>query len=146
MKKKTATKRNTTKRNDRLEKAIEAVWGRPRAYSDHREFEYECRKYLAMLKWEAPTIEGITIAIGISRDTWERYRKEKGEFGQIVNYVERWITKWWINCASKAGRSNGAIFYISNFRPSEYKQRGAGESPDNPQYVKHITGMRAVKG
>ncbi len=140
-------KRNTTKRNARLEKAIDAVWGRPRIWDDPQEFDRECRIYIATLKWDAPSIEGITVHLGISRDTWERYRADKkSEIGKVIVIVETKMVAWWNTCLSRQGRAMGAQFKLKNFRPAEYKERGAGSDPDEPLHIKHITGMVIKRG
>lgn len=145
MTKRTAQKRNTTKRNARLEKAIANVWGRPRKYDDAEQFDYDCRVYLATLKWDAPTIEGICNHLGISRDTWNRYEKQPA-FKEVVARVRQFIKKWWLNTMSKQGRAVGCMFYIKNLQPDEYKDRGAGSSPDEPLHIKEITGMIIKRG
>ncbi len=54
---------------------------------------------------------------------------------------------WWLeNCATKQGRGIGAMFLLKNFRPTEYKDRTAGESEDMPLYTKQITGMVISRG
>lgn len=140
--KKNKTKRNATKRNARLQQAIAGAWGRPRKYDDLEEFDVLCRTYYATLKLNAPNIAGICAYLGISRDTWERYRK--GIFQVTCMALETKIEDYWVTRLKQPG--NGPLFYLKNFRPSEYKERGPGSSDDEPLHVKAITGMVIKRG
>lgn len=122
-------------------KPTKVMWGRPRAYDDAEEFDAACQKYFATLKFNAPNIAGMCVAIGISRDTWENYRKNRKElFGTIKN-AESLIEAWWVNRLKYPGA--GAIFYLKNFKPNDFKDRTPGDST-NP-LVMQITGMKISK-
>ncbi len=138
-------KKKKNNKKAKLEAAIAAVWGRPRKYTSVEEFEHECRVYCATLKWDAPTIEGICVHLGISRDTWNRYQKQE-DFKEVVERVRMFIKKWWLSTMTRQGRAVGCIFYIKNLEPSEYKDRGAGSSEDEPIHLLQITGMRISSG
>lgn len=134
-----STKKRSTRGKSKGEKVL---WGRPRAYERSDEFEKECRAYFKALKWNAPNIAGIVVFLGISRDTWERYRKQKDFCGTIMN-VEYLIESWWVNRLKMPGA--GAIFYLKNFRSDIYKERTPGDA-DNPFISEvRITGMRVSK-
>lgn len=119
------------------------AWGRPRAFDDVQEFGALCKGYFVNLKKKAPNIAGICVYLGISRDTWYEYRKDK-KFSDTIKDVELAVESWWVDRLRYPGA--GPIFYLKNFRPEHYKERGVGDSPENPVHIKQITGMRIVRG
>lgn len=110
-------------------------------YEDNDEFRATCQAYFRSLRiWNKPSISGICLWLGITRETWYQYKKTRKDLRETVDAVELAIETAWID---KLGSSYaaGAIFYLKNFRPDEWKDRSAGESPDNPIFTQQITGM-----
>lgn len=119
------------------------VWGRPRAFDDAEEFKALCQGYFASLKFNAPNIAGLCVFLGISRETWYDYKKKRKEFSDTIKQTELCVESWWVNRLKSPGA--GAIFYLKNFRPKEFKDRTPGEE-GNPIFVTaRITGMRIMK-
>lgn len=113
------------------------------AYATSEEFMEACRGYFASLKKsDAPNISGLAVSIGISRFTWYEYKKAHKQFSNTINVVEKTIEQWWVNRLAKSSPI-GAIFYLKNFKPSDYKDRVSGD-PESPISVQ-ITGMRISK-
>lgn len=135
--------RQTPKKKKRV-RGGRIVWGRPTKYATAELFETACRKYFSSLKfWTGPSIAGLCVSIGLSRETWYDYKKKRKEFSDTIRTVEMTIEAWWVDRLSKQG-AVGAIFYLKNFKPDEYKDRVPGDSPKNPQWLQ-ITGMKITK-
>lgn len=120
--------------------------GRPRAFDTAEEFKEHCIAYFKALKfWNMPSISGLCAFLNISRETFYDYGKTKGDdFKEVVRNVRYIIESAWVDRLPKPG-AIGAIFYLKNFDPANWKDRAAGESEDNPLYTKQITGIRVVK-
>lgn len=130
-----------TAKKKKKSKATKIMWGRPRSYETAEEFDKACQNYFANLKFNAPNIAGLCVSIGVSRDTWYEYRKKRGEFSDTVRSVEGLIESWWVNRLKHPGA--GSIFYLKNFKPTEYKDRISGD-PEAPLSMQ-ITGMKITK-
>lgn len=120
------------------------VWGRPRTHDDAEEFKSLCLGYFVNIKKKAPNIAGICVYLGISRETWYDHKKRRKDLRETITNVELTIESWWVDRLKYPGA--GSIFYLKNFRPTEFKERGAGSDPDEPLHVKHITGVVIKRG
>lgn len=122
------------------------IWGRPRAYEMVDDFEKACRKYFASMGfWQKPNITGLCLYLGISRETWHNYKEKRKDFFDTIRGAEMMIETAWVDRLGSSSSPIGAIFYLKNFKPKDWKDRAAGDSPENPVYTKQITGMKISK-
>lgn len=129
------------KKSKKKSKATKVVWGRPMAYDDPKEFDKACQRYFATLKFNAPNLAGLLLSLGIaSRQTWLNYKKRK-DFLDTISFVEFAIESYWTGRLKYPGA--GSIFYLKNFKPTEYKDRISGD-PEAPLSMQ-ITGMKITK-
>lgn len=117
--------------------------GRPNSYDTAEEFHAACVGYFKALKrWNMPNISGLCVFLGISRETWYAYKKNRKEFSDTIRNSEYIIESTWLDRLPRPG-AIGAIFYLKNFRPDRYKDRISGD-PEAPLTMQ-ITGMRIVR-
>lgn len=138
-------RRRTLKKSAKKARKVKVtVWGRPQTYTadDADLFDRKCQAYFAGLKFNAPNIAGLCLFLGMSRETWYAYRKERKEFSDSIRNSEQMVESWWVNRLKYPGA--GSIFYLKNFRPEYYKDRTPGDDPNEPLNVR-ITGMRITK-
>lgn len=112
------------------------------AYKSQEDFHKAVLRYFDLLKKkDAPNKSGLCLHLDISRETLNTYKKK---YPDTISLANERIKNWWINRLSKSSPI-GAIFYLKNLDPLEFKDRTPGDA-DNPFVADmRITGMTIKK-
>lgn len=102
-----------------IDKGLESrKMGRPVAFETPEDFAKLAKEYFKDLyrisgKYSMPTKAGLLIQLGISRETYNDYKK-KPEFSDTIKGVEKFIELSWNERLSAPVQASGAIFYLKN--------------------------------
>ena len=114
--------------------------GRPPKYSSEEDLRTEITAYFAQCdkKHEMPNKAGLCLFLGISRDTYNEYKKTR--FPDAIKASEATIEDAWVQ--RLAGTTpTGAIFYLKNAFSDDYRDRhetdvtSKGEKVQGFQYI-----------
>lgn len=100
------------------------VTGRPKSIQSAAELEERMIGYLnEMGRWGLPSKAGLAFALGITRDTLNRYEKEEG-FSDILSHWYAYFEDRWVQNLARPN-ATGTIFYLKN----TYGYRDVIENP-----------------
>ena len=97
--------------------------GRPPKYNTTEEFQKKCDKYFkdCIDKTKIPNKAGLCIALNITRETYNQYKK-KDKFSDAIKKAESVIEEAWVQRLNHSA-ATGAIFYLKNAFRKIYKDR-----------------------
>jgi hypothetical protein len=94
-------------------KVVKGIIGRPVAISSVSEMEDRIIEYLNSLsRWGLPTKAGLAFALGVHRDTLNKYEKEAG-FSDILKHWYQFFEDRWVQNLARPN-ATGTIFYLKN--------------------------------
>ena len=133
MKKVIKNKKTIIKPEIIIENDNKSLGGRPAKYNSAEELDKKLEQYLVYCEFEPgnkgrlkkrrpsliPNKAGFCLFLGISRDTYNEYRKR---FPDAIKKADVTIEEQWVQ-RLKTNAPTGAIFYLKNAFKSEYKDR-----------------------
>ena len=96
--------------------------GRPPKYKSDKLLVAKAQEYFALCEKarQLPEKAGLCLALGISRETYSQYKKDK--FPDAIKGFELYIESNWVRRLSGQA-ATGAIFYLKNAFSADYRDR-----------------------
>ncbi len=101
--------------------------GRPPSFKNVQELRNKAEAYFAKCEKKKlpPEKASLCLALGISRETYSKYRKEP-DFTDTIKECDSLIQSWWVRRLSGQA-ATGAIFYLKNAFKEDFKDKYEGD-------------------
>lgn len=107
--------------------------GSKKSFQTPEEVETACMEYFSSLQLQAlnektgqyetywrvgPTMAGLAMALGISKETLRRYGRSE-EFGDVIDWAKEVICEFYETAVQRPGNQSGIIFTMKNYGYSD---------------------------